>query len=762
MEGVTVEPVFGWYAMIPLSLIMLASLWLTLSNTAISWGGRLSLMMLRLLAALVLLLGWLRPGLVSTTEHESSGAIAVLLDQSQSMTLPSDTASMDRWQVLQNVWSAIVASSDLKIGQAQVVPYVFDQTLRLAATDDLPLLKRTLKSPPSGRLTDLGKVLSDLQRTQVEPPLRGVILISDATQTVLPPAVEPLRVATQMAQLDQPILVVGVGPRASGTQFRDVAIEGLPEHFDAFDKKELNIPLVVKAQGLQGQKIDLTLRLRSSGKADQILAAKELLATSLSQTLPQNIQIIAPEAGEYLLQAEVKVGADANEQVTTNNQAIAFVTVREGGARILYLEGEPRTEQKFLKWSLNSSKDFVVDFAWIQEKDRRSWPKDLAKPPANIDFSKYDVIILGDLDSSAISTANHAAIRQRVEKGGGILLLGGYHSFDAGGYGRSSLATVFPVELGKSPSQSFDAPINLSFQTAQPTRIKITAQHPITTLTTEPENTRLWRELTPLLSINRLGKPRVDPGVQVLAVSENNEPILVTGEYGRGRVLAFAGDSTYQWWLHGNQQIHKQFWRQAVLWLLQRDAISEGFLLKLERRRLMVDETTTLNLDWFGGSENRPMPEKLKLELTREGKFVQNLESIAVAENRREAKIAGLSQPGLYRAALTATSADGKQYKAEMAFIVTDESRELAQPAADWQMMTNLVSANKSAGGQLLLPEDIGQGIQWLRDRQESVKVTTLEKRRLGDAAWDSWLYLIVFCALMSCEWGLRKSWQLP
>ena len=76
--------------------------------------------------------------------------------------------------------------------------------------------------------------------------------------------------------------------------------------------------------------------------------------------------------------------------------------------------------------------------------------------------------------------------------------------------------------------------------------------------------------------------------------------------------------------------------------------------------------------------------------------------------------------------------------------------------------MANLVSANKSAGGQLLLPEDIGQGIQWLRDRQETVKVTTLEKRRLGDAAWDSWLYLIVFCGLMSCEWGLRKSWQLP
>ncbi len=218
--------------------------------------------------------------------------------------------------------------------------------------------------------------------------------------------------------------MVGVGPSAGGSQLRDVAIEGLSaEHFDAFDKKELNIPLVVKAQGVQGQKIELTLKLRSSGKADRILASKELSATASNQALPQNIQIIAPEAGEYLLQADVKVGADANEQVTTNNQAIAFVTVREGGARILYLEGEPRTEQKFLKWSLNSSKDFVVDYAWVQEKDRKNWPKDLSKAPDGIDFSRYDVIILGDLDASAIATANHAAIRQRIASGAGILLL---------------------------------------------------------------------------------------------------------------------------------------------------------------------------------------------------------------------------------------------------------------------------------------------------------------------------------------------------
>lgn len=760
MNSFSVEPVFGWYAVIPLAIIMLASLWLTLSNTAISRGGRWALASLRLAAALILLLGWLRPGLISTSERESAGAIAVLLDQSQSMTLPSETSNKDRWRVQQEVWSAVVSATDLKIGQTKIVPYFFDSSLRRVPDEDLPSLQRSFKVPPGGKLTDLGKALAELQRTQVDPPLRGAILISDGTQTIVPPEVEATSVASQMAQLDQALLVVGIGPRTNRSQFRDIAVEGIPEHIDAFEKKELQVPLIIRAQGVQNQPIKLNFTLRASGKPDQVLAAEQLTPTESTQNLARSIKLIAPEEGEYLLQVDAK--ADINEQVTTNNTAIAFVTVRKGGARILYLEGEPRYEQQFLKRSLNSSRDFVVDYGWIQEKSRKSWPIDFSKPPVNLDFEKYDVILLGDIDSSAIHPENLSRIRQRVSKGAGLLLMGGYHSFDAGGYGSTTLAPAFPTTLVKGRSQAFGQQVDPVFQTVEPTRIKLVAEHPITSLVPEPENAKTWESLKPLLSINRLGKPLVQPGVKVLAASEKGEPILVTGEFGTGRVLAFAGDSTWQWWLSGEQQIHKQFWRQAVLWLLRRDAIDEGFGMKMDRRRLSIDDTTAIHLEWFGGTDNKPMPEKLKLELTREGKWLRNLETVADGANRRDAKLSGLDQAGLYRAALTAEGADGKTYTSEIAFIVRDESRELAQPAADWQMMSNLVSANNAAGGRLLLPENIADGIEWLRQRQETTKVTTLEKRRLGDAAWDSWLYLILFCGLMTTEWALRKSWQMP
>jgi uncharacterized membrane protein len=771
MESFSIEPVFGWYAVVTLGLIMIASLWLTITSTGVSVRARAILVGLRLLAILLLLLGWLRPGLVWRSQHESPGAVAVLMDQSQSFTLPSDTGSEDRWKVQQRLWQSIVSSTDLKFGQMQVVPYFFDQALRAVQTNELPGLQNAFKTPPSGRLTDLGKALSELQRMQVDPPLRAAILITDGTQTAIPPATEPTAVARQMAQLDQPLLVVGIGPSKNSSAFRDLAIESMPEHFDAFNKNEIQIPFVVKAQGLQGQPVTLSLKLREANKPEtgKVEASKQLLVRDATMSLGERMQFVVPEPGEYILTVDAQLPKDMTEQIKSNNQALAFLTVREGGIRILYIEGEPRPEQRFLKWSLNSSKDFVVDYQWIQEKTRNSWPVDFRKAPSNIDFSKYDIFILGDVDSSAIDNSNFSEIRQRVANGAGILFLGGYHSFDAGGYGRKKpnanpLEPLFPVELSDR-SQAFGAPVDPQLQTSQPTAIVLRKPHPITTLGPEPENEQIWKNLKPLLSINRLGKPKILPGVDVLAVSDRkdvDEPILVTGEYTNGRVLAFAGDSTYQWWLSGNQEAHKKFWRQAVLWLLKRDAISEGFVLRLDRRRLLIDETAALKIDWYGGSSNLPMPENIKIELRRDGKWLRNVESNSISPSRRESNITGLIEPGVFSVSLSCQAPSGKSYNADIAFIVIDESIELATPAADWTMMKNLVSANKSAGGNLYAPEEINKAIQWIRERNDLAKVTTLEKRRLGDAAWDAWIYLILFCVLLSAEWGLRKHWQLP
>ncbi len=754
LAQLSVEPVFGWVALVPLAIVMLASLWLTLSSTGLSWKARWLLSLLRFLAMLVLLIGWLRPAMISNRENESAGAIAVLIDRSQSMVLPSDVSDRTRWEIEREVWGAIQSSTDMKIGQTVLVPYFYDGELSAAASDDLPGLSSVFDKPPFGRITDLGGALSKIGRLQLDPPLRGAIVLGDGMQTLIPAPVDASVAARQMAQLDQPILMVGIGPRGEQGQIKDVAIEGIPEQMTAFVKKELTVPLVVNAQGMQNVPVNIELTLRASGKPNRTVGKREVLATKPSEKLALEFTIIVPDEGEYLLEATATV--NAREQNKANNQLMSFVTVREGGVRILYLAGQPLPEQKFLRRSLEESRDFATEYLLWPERERRKWPLDL-----EVDLQQFDVIIIDDIAAIALSNTASQEIVSRVKRGAGILFMGGYRSYDAGGYGRSPLAALIPMQLSNK-AYVWGAPVDPDLQLMGDMQLRPTLPHPITTLAPEPDNTRIWRQLKPLQGMNRFGELSRSPGVLVLLEGPNREPALVTGEVGSGRVLAFAGDSTWRWHLAGQTKVHQQFWRQALLWLVRRDSLTKGFRLELDRRRLLLDEQPVLMIEWFGGSENEPMPSDLKLELSRDGDRLQALSTTQVSDTSRKSIIAGLDTPGLYRAALSATSASGETYQTETAFIVRDESRELAQSAADWRMMNNIVSANQAAGGQLILPEEIGVAIDWLRDRQDATKVITVEKRRLGDAAWDAWLYLVLFCLLMSIEWGLRKSWQLP
>jgi uncharacterized membrane protein len=754
LAQLSLEPIFGWLGLGTMAVVLLASLWLTLTSPGLSWRARGLLSLLRLLAMLVLLLGWLRPALIANRERESAGAVAVLIDRSQSMVLPSDVSDRTRWEMEREVWGAIESATQLKIGQTSVVPYVYDQDLSAVASDALPGLDKVFEQPASGRSTDLGGALAKIGRLQLDPPLRGVIVLGDGVQTLLPAPTDAIVAARQMAQLDQPILFVGIGPRGEQGQIKDIALEGMPDQLTAFVKKELTVPIVVHAQGMQNVPVDIELTLRASGKPTRTVGKREVLASQPNEKLALEFTVVVPDAGEYLLEANATV--NAREQNKSNNQLLSFVTVRDGGVRILYLAGQPLPEQKFLRRSLEESRDFATEYQLWPERERRKWPLELSG-----DLQQFDVLIIDDLAAAALSENASREIVSRVRRGAGILFMGGYRSYDAGGYARSPLAPLFPFEISPKP-YVWGSPVDPALHVLDKVAVRPTLPHPITTLASEPDNSRIWRQLKPLKGINRFGTLRRDPGVLVLLEGAQREPVLVTGEFGQGRVLAFAGDSTWQWHLAGQTKVHQQFWRQALLWLVRRDTLNEGFRLELDRRRYLLDEQPQLFLEWFGGSENKAMPADLKLEVSREGAWLQNLSSTLATENSRKATIVGLDKAGLYRVALTAQGANGEAYQTEAAFIVRDESRELAQSAADWRMINNIVSANRAAGGKLILPEEIGSAIEWLRQRQESTKVVTVEKRRLGDGVWDAWLYLVVFSLLMSIEWGLRKSWQLP
>ena len=98
-------------------------------------------------------------------------------------------------------------------------------------------------------------------------------------------------------------------------------------------------------------------------------------------------------------------------------------------------------------------------------------------------------------------------------------------------------------------------------------------------------NREAWQRLPPLEGANNLGRNHLKRAAQVLAETPDGKPLLISQEVG-GRVMAFAADSTWRWWMGGHEAEHKRFWRQAVLWLAHKDEQTEGSVwIRLAQRR---------------------------------------------------------------------------------------------------------------------------------------------------------------------------------
>jgi hypothetical protein len=291
--------------------------------------------------------------------------------------------------------------------------------------------------------------------------------------------------------------------------------------------------------------------------------------------------------------------------------------------------------------------------------------------------------------------------------------------------------------------------------------------HPITNL--GDQDTRdLWQQLPPMLGANRFVAPKVAPGVQVLLESPNNEPLLVIGEYGRGRVAALAIDSTWRWWRAGQSELHRRFWRQLVLWLLAREeSTGDSITIEMDARRFAASTPPR-----FRASVQSPTTSvndaPLIAEVINEAEEITPL-SIST-ESRGEQSLVKLTaitgqlpklQPGFYRLRVRSADVTSSLQPKEMAFQVVDESKELARPMADPVYLRQLADLTADHGGAAFAPDDVDALIETIQQRRRQAETPVVEKSRLGDGPISGWILFALFAGCLSAEWFLRRQWGL-
>ena len=751
MSRWTFEPILESYWMVAFLATILILLLIFIRPSTISLVARRKTWLLILRACLIglLVIAMLRPARVSVSSEPQSATLLILFDESRSMDIEDSAQGRSRWQELVTTMNSAAEPLSRLGDELEVRAYRFSNGINSV---DIESGQVQMPATPTGKETDIGAALEEMLQRETGKRLAGVILMSDGAQRVYEPKVDMQQVARTLARMDCPLYTIGFGKPREQSQSRDVAIENLRDQYAVFVKNELAIQGALRVQGFVNRPLPVRIEVLKPDGQTETLGPIDVTAVEDDSLVPFEFVFSPQEPGDYKL--TVKADPQDGELVVDNNQTIAFLTALDGGLQVLFLEGNLLGfEQKMIRRSLATSPDIQLDFRPIDPRLRDSWPIDLSDV---LQEKSYDVFLIGDVDAAALGPENLSFIAEQVEQGKGLMMTGGLNTFGPGGYFDTPLEPVLPIVMGRFERQEFgpDIEVRKDQHVDGPLNIVPSGNHFVTYL----GNENLWRQLRPLKGANRL---EVKPRATILAKSDQDLPMLVAWQYDAGRVLAFAGDSTYLWWSHGQQEAHRRFWRQAMLWLGNKDQlVRQDVWVRLSRRRFRPNET----VEMFAGLRSETGDPLMDAAVTAELVAPDNSRTpIRLAPDGEEwrAELTDTASVGEYRIEIKARVDGAEVGETAARFQVLDRDLELSDPAANPAQLERMARVTRDAGGRTVAPEQLTTLIEEIEKRPPELEVEVESKWRFGDTALDAWPFFMVFVAMLGCEWWLRKRWGM-
>ena len=543
---------------------------------------RLVLATIRVATFALVLFCLFRPVLVVRAAVSQQNFIGVLLDDSRSMRV-ADWNGQPRGAFVREQFGAPDAGVVRSLADRFAVrTFRFSSSsARLAAPGDLTF---------GGSQTRLGSALDSARQELAGLPLAGLVLVSDGADTTEASLTDAL-LALKAASV--PVFTVGVGQDALS---KDIQIGRVSAPRSALKGTSLLIDAVVTQTGYAGKTV--TLDVEDEGR---IVGSQQVRLPADREPAAVRVRFTATDAGPRLFR--FRIAPQAGEVVGENNARQALVDVRDRKEKILYFEGEPRFEMKYLRRAVADDPNLqVVTLQRTADNKYLRIGVDDAEqlvagfPRTREELFAYRGLILGSVEAGAFTGDQLRMIAEFVERrGGGLLMLGGSRAFAEGSYAGTPIADVLPVVVERAPKALDVLPV--SRLKVHPTRAG--EAHAVTQLgATEQESAARWARLPGVTSVNALRS--VKPGASILLSGTDErrreQVVLAYQRYGRGKSLAFPIQDSWIWQMHASISVedmtHENFWRQLLRWVV--DGVPEHVEVHTSADRVERGETATI------------------------------------------------------------------------------------------------------------------------------------------------------------------------
>ncbi|MEO7083614.1 MAG: hypothetical protein ABI442_21500 [Gemmatimonadaceae bacterium] len=606
--------------------------------------------------------------------------------------------------------------------------------------------------------THIGAAIEQARQELDAVPLSGLVVLSDGADNSRAAIGDEL-LALRAKSI--PVFAVGLGADRFD---KDIEISRVEASHSVLKGGSLVADLLIRQRGFAGQKVPLVIE-----DGGRIVSRDSITMPPDGDVAPVRVNVVAQDAGARHLTFRIPV--QPGEQVEQNNSQQALVNVRDGREKVLYVEGEPRYEMRFIRAAVEA--DSNLQLIALQRTAENKFlrlnidaPDELVSgfPKTRAELFQYRAIILGSIEASFFSHDQLAMLADFVNiRGGGLLMLGGRRSFAEGGYAGTPLAQVMPVVIsGDAVPDSLTMFADLKVSLTPPG-----ASHAVAQVAATPAaSVERWKKLPAVTSVNRIRD--VKPGAVTLLkgtmaeggragepgapLRSYEQPVLVYQRYGRGLAVAFPIQDSWNWQMDpsvpAEDQTFSRFWRQMLRWMTS--DVPGRVVVSMPTDQLNPKSPVSIRATVADSLYIPRNDAKVVAHLTSDSGFTRDLPLDWAID--RDGEYRGTftpDQPGTYTVRVEAQFPSGSAPAGDTSYI---RVANLNTEYFDAEMRAPLLKRiADETGGRFYTPATANT----LADDVALSKrgVTTVNQMDL----WDMPVVLVLLVGLLTAEWSYRK-----
>jgi uncharacterized membrane protein len=692
----------------------------------------IGLVVLRAITFSVLAFIFLRPVLNISTVLPQESYLAVVIDNSESMKIKDDgqVSRADQLQAQLESTDFFKRLSD----KFKVRTYRFDR--------DAERIENMGRMTYEGKRTRLESATDLLNQELGTVPLSGVVLITDGVDNASKQWTESL---SKLEARRIPFYTVGVGTE---NIVRDAEITKVSAPRESLKESTAVVDISYRSHGFSGRKATLYVR-----ENNVLLKSEEVTLPPDGEISEKSIDLPVKNEGSRIFSFSLQAQDD---RIPENNALDALVEIKNDHPQILYIEGEPRWEFKFLRRAVQDDPNIRL-VTLLRSSQNKFYRQGIDKeemlaegfPKEREELFQYKGVIFGSIESTFFSQDQLKNVVDFVSnRGGGFMMMGGRNSFAGGRYQNSPIADILPVQMSPEASTPIIGRLKMAITDYGRT-------HPLMKLSPAADaNVKQWSDLPALNDFNKTLEAKVGGIVLARGQAEqrgSSDPILLAYQrYGRGRTMAFTSGSSWRWQMEMDHedQSYELFWKQVLRWLV--NTSPDPVMINSDKDTYLPAEPVRIYAEISNKKFERMNNAKVIAKVTNPDGITESipLDWNGSQDGTYQTEI-NAGTPGIYRVEVEAAQGTESLGTNRTAFQVQDRPVEFYNASLDTRNLQSIANSTEGKYYPLSRLGDVPDDAVYVEGETSFV-----EQKEL----WDVPFLFMLLCLSLAGEWFWRKK----